>query len=355
MKIPELVEHIGNPVAYYPKLVKLAGSPEAVIFLCQMAYWLGKQEDKSGWIYKTTAQLEGETGLSPKVQRRVRNGLKNKGYLQERYEKSSDRFYFYVEWEKINTEYQAYIESHPDSLPSQTVKPPAGDTLKSQPSQAERPMGSQPSIIYSIEYSESTQREKSSKPQSGLPLNGQADEFVRKWNAFATKHGLPSVVKLTDKRRCALKRRLAEGLDFERVLSEAEKQSFLLGDNQRGWVMTFDFIIERKDAWVKILEHAYQRKEPLPALLPYHAPDTVRLVSPDGQKFGYVHKDAIDKYLCEGYKVLPDEREMPTRNETIRLVSPEGKIGSVAKASLQRYLDAGYRIYEDEKIPSRSA
>ena len=39
MKPSDLVRDFGNPVAYYPGLVKHLGSVNAVVLFCQLFYW----------------------------------------------------------------------------------------------------------------------------------------------------------------------------------------------------------------------------------------------------------------------------------------------------------------------------
>ena len=68
MKLTDFLIDLGNSVAYYPKLVEVTGGVLPNLFLCQMYYWLGKQKNPEGWIYKTQAEIEKETGLTRKQQ-----------------------------------------------------------------------------------------------------------------------------------------------------------------------------------------------------------------------------------------------------------------------------------------------
>ncbi|MBD2208012.1 hypothetical protein H6G33_37290 [Calothrix sp. FACHB-1219] len=85
MKISELLQGIGSPIAFYPDLVPLTGSHHAAIFLCQLTYWHGKQSNPAGWIYKTQEEWRLETELSDYEQRNARMSLVSRGLLQERY------------------------------------------------------------------------------------------------------------------------------------------------------------------------------------------------------------------------------------------------------------------------------
>ena len=58
--------------------------PAAGIFLRQLVYWTGRGHDPEGWIYKTQAEMEEETGLSRHWQRKARKILGSQGAIEER-------------------------------------------------------------------------------------------------------------------------------------------------------------------------------------------------------------------------------------------------------------------------------
>ncbi len=62
MRVAEFVIDLGRTVAYYPSLKKITGSATSTILLCQLLYWTNKAKD--GWIWKTTSEIEEETGLT---------------------------------------------------------------------------------------------------------------------------------------------------------------------------------------------------------------------------------------------------------------------------------------------------
>src|SRR3990167_9573805 len=66
MKLNEFLSGIGQPVAYYPQLARIFGGVKPAIFLCQFAYWEGKQKNKC--VFKTRTEIENETGLTVKEQ-----------------------------------------------------------------------------------------------------------------------------------------------------------------------------------------------------------------------------------------------------------------------------------------------
>jgi hypothetical protein len=86
MKLTDFLQDVGRPVAYYPKLRKITGSTNATILLCQFIYWRGKESDKKeSWLYKTSAEIEEETGLSYDEQKTARRNLVEAGLMEEHY------------------------------------------------------------------------------------------------------------------------------------------------------------------------------------------------------------------------------------------------------------------------------
>jgi len=108
MRLADFLQEIGRPVAYYPKLRRITGSTTATILLCQLVYWTGRQADPDGWIYKTAAEIEEETGLSEKEQRTARRNLKGRGLLQERYDRLNHRMYYRVDLAALNAEWEEF-------------------------------------------------------------------------------------------------------------------------------------------------------------------------------------------------------------------------------------------------------
>ncbi|GIW59457.1 MAG: hypothetical protein KatS3mg087_0523 [Patescibacteria group bacterium] len=102
MKITDLFQGIGNPIAFYPDLVPLTGSHQSSILLCQLCYWSGKQNNPEGWIYKTQEEWEIETDLSPKEQRTARRMLCDRGLIEERFVGMPRRLEYRIDTQKIN-------------------------------------------------------------------------------------------------------------------------------------------------------------------------------------------------------------------------------------------------------------
>jgi hypothetical protein len=76
--------------------------PAAGLFLQQHIYWIGKEHDKEGWVYKTEAEMEKETGLSRRYQREARKILRSKGVLKEKKQGVPCRLWYWVDLEALS-------------------------------------------------------------------------------------------------------------------------------------------------------------------------------------------------------------------------------------------------------------
>jgi len=94
------------------------------------------------------------------------------------------------------------------------------------------------------------------------PKKNHVDQtaYVDLWNERCG--ALPKVRKLTKKRNSLLASRIAEGLtlaQFDEVLAKIQTSLFLNGDNDRGWKVSFGWVIESDDHITDILEGKYDR------------------------------------------------------------------------------------------------
>ena len=116
MRLTDLINDTGRRVAYYPQLRALAGSTNAVLLLCQLMYWAGKEADPEGWTFKraratdhdpegridpSNQSLAHETGLTYKQLLAARKSLRLRGLLQERYHRSKHQLWFKVNFEAL--------------------------------------------------------------------------------------------------------------------------------------------------------------------------------------------------------------------------------------------------------------
>ena len=85
---------LGSPVAYYAAFAQALGGVEAGVFASQFFYWHGKGHDPDGWVYKTQAEIEEETGLTRRNQETARKRLRECGVLEERYTGMPAKLYY---------------------------------------------------------------------------------------------------------------------------------------------------------------------------------------------------------------------------------------------------------------------
>ncbi|HID4048097.1 TPA: replication protein RepO [Pluralibacter gergoviae] len=101
MRPSDLALDFGNPVAYYPGLVKYLGSVNAVLMFCQFFYLSGKESSSLG-IYKSVEEIETETGLSYREQVTARKQLASRGVLIETHKRLEHKIYFRIDADRLD-------------------------------------------------------------------------------------------------------------------------------------------------------------------------------------------------------------------------------------------------------------
>jgi DnaD/phage-associated family protein len=90
-----------RPIAYHPIIAKSVGSVVAALFLSQLMYWSDKGKDKEGWIWKTRAEMEEETGLSRSEQDTARKVLGEHGVLEEKRAGTPAKMHYRIKWDEL--------------------------------------------------------------------------------------------------------------------------------------------------------------------------------------------------------------------------------------------------------------
>src|SRR5688500_11934935 len=85
---------LGSPVAYYTAFARVLSGVEAGILTSQFFYWYGKGHNPDGWISKTQAEIEEETGRTRRNQETARKKLRELGVLEERYAGMPAKLYY---------------------------------------------------------------------------------------------------------------------------------------------------------------------------------------------------------------------------------------------------------------------
>lgn len=91
--------------------------------------------------------------------------------------------------------------------------------------------------------------------------NDETSSIVNVWNDFAKENNLTTIIKLTDKREKSVKTRISEkDFDLQKILEKIKNSPFLLGKNDKGWKVDFDFVFCSANNYLKILEGKYDGK-----------------------------------------------------------------------------------------------
>jgi hypothetical protein len=132
-----------RPVAYYPKLVKVTGSVNAAIFLSQLGYWTPKAADPDGWVYKTQAEWETETGLSRWEQETARRQLRERGVLSEIKRGMPARLFFQIDVEALTATWEEAFAADASEQDEEKPHPRMRDPHKQD---ADKPGSGSPSL-----------------------------------------------------------------------------------------------------------------------------------------------------------------------------------------------------------------
>lgn len=106
MKVSEVLQTIGRPIAYYPGLAKPLGGVKAVVLFCQIFYWQDKATSALG-VYKNIDELIDETGLTYDEVRAARRSLKACGVLVETEKRLEHKTYYRIDEEALERVVQA--------------------------------------------------------------------------------------------------------------------------------------------------------------------------------------------------------------------------------------------------------
>lgn len=110
MRISEALAELGRPVVYYPSLTRIVDDLHAVILLCYLFFWKGKDEK----VRRTSEEIERETGLTYKMQVRAREVLENLGFVSSEYDRKSHEIIFTIFPDKIDNAWETAKQTASD-------------------------------------------------------------------------------------------------------------------------------------------------------------------------------------------------------------------------------------------------
>jgi hypothetical protein len=132
MKLTDFIVDIGRVIAYYPNLKKVTGSTTSSILLCQFIYWMGKEKDPGGWIYKSSEEIEEETGLSYYEQKTAKKELVDKNLMEQERRRLEHTSRYRVNQVELNRRWEE-ITTNKASLPAEPLPGSIEDfSLRSQ-------------------------------------------------------------------------------------------------------------------------------------------------------------------------------------------------------------------------------
>lgn len=99
---------MNRPIAYQPDLARILGGVKCAVFMSQMLYWTGKGKRSDGYIWKTQAELEEETGLTRYEQEGARKKLKELGVLLEKRISIPAKMHYKVEVDTLENLIKSY-------------------------------------------------------------------------------------------------------------------------------------------------------------------------------------------------------------------------------------------------------
>ena len=92
-------------------------------------------------------------------------------------------------------------------------------------------------------------------------VNQEFNSFVEKYNTLASRCGLALCSKATEGRAVHFVARKKDGMNEKtnEIFEKIEKSDFLRGKTS-DWKVNIDFLLDRKDGWIKILEGKYDNQ-----------------------------------------------------------------------------------------------
>jgi hypothetical protein len=110
-----IVDLLGPPIAYHRVYRTITRSTVAAVFISQLTYWQHVVDKGGGgvdgWIYKTIAEFEEETGLSRSEQATARKVLGGKNIIEEKKAGMPRKMYYRVNWQVLEDLLQQYQRS----------------------------------------------------------------------------------------------------------------------------------------------------------------------------------------------------------------------------------------------------
>jgi len=234
-----------HPLIILPSLASAIGLNEA-IFLQQLYYWLQKSStlfDNKTWVYKTLKEWEKEFPFwSNSTIKRTIGSLKKRGVLLVK--KVSSNTFYSIEI--------AEIKKGQNEPKIGQIDPCQGQNEPQKSQNDPSKVQFDPLPIYNENQRDYTEITTETTQES---------IFMHEWNSFALENSLSQVTVLSANRKKRIRLRLKNsGFKelFTKALIEIKKSRYLLGE--KGWKISFDWLIKNDENILKVLEGNYQDK-----------------------------------------------------------------------------------------------
>lgn len=222
-------------------LVQIFGL-ETAFLLSNFAEAETMMQDKEGWFYQTSEKVEEMTTLSRHKQDQCIKQLEEMKVLEKDVRGMPAKRYFRINY---------------DRLTNLIVKNSQTGLLNIDKQVCKKSTTNKEHIYKEHNYKESTTKEV----EDEVILNSKDIEFIiEEWNKLELQQ--LRTLNHNTKRYKSLKSRIDE-YSFDEVIEairKIEESSFLKGHNDRGWTITFDWLV-RPNNFIKVLEGNYTDKE----------------------------------------------------------------------------------------------
>lgn len=225
-------------IAYKPELARYLGSIEASVFYQQLNHWQKYAKQLDGYFYKSAVEMEQETFITEKQQRRCREQLRQLGWIDTKKKMANGHPTYH---------YKVLVRTIGIVIP--TGEMPDGTSQKA----SSITKNTTQEITYTSEMVE-----KINKVYKAWLIFMVVDPEIRfRGDADSRSTALKVATKsyrLTDKRRATIARRIKDS-SYERVMraiKSISQSDFHRGENDRHWSADMEWLLksyEKVEEW----------------------------------------------------------------------------------------------------------
>ena len=245
-----------NYISVNKDLIKLLGLEEAIMLgeLASEQYYWQKENRlvEDAWFFSTIENIEENTGLSGHKQRKALKSLEDMGLIEQKIKGIPAKRYIRI------------IEKQVFNLfNSKLLKNLTTGCKKNEELDVKNFNGNKNNINNNnIKINNNIVPEDEKPDMENLYVDTKQQKnnnIINLYNEIC--YNLPSIKKITDKRKTALNKFAKEFTEDEikQIFNLANSSEFLIGKNDRGWKADFDFIL-KPDKATAILEGKYSNK-----------------------------------------------------------------------------------------------